>query len=312
MLKRYPQRGLFIYDVADDIIKDIMAHLVQRFYLLSKKQHTTVQCYENNGSWIDSEPSVKGGGFICGKDIPMCCISQLVAKKNPGEPITKHVRMRSRDLLESTIRGTVRKEYGALYRMVDRLDGTRICHGKEEQFNTFGLSRGAAVACKFGLDACLVSWEGMLSDTVFNSVSVDNYLPLSFDSFRLRKPLERCVCNIAGKHCAPRAQARARRRNALQKIGIEKPAQSNSISLEGLYRENHFSDDPVELNVEADMVTFRSRAAATGPASFQVIEGRFPAPRAATYHDARIYDHDALFDVSFLFGVGCFTSETAT
>lgn len=151
MLKRYPQRGLFIYDVADDIIKDIMAHLVQRFYLLLKKQHTTVQCYENNGSWIDSEPSVKGGAFICGKDIPMCCISQLAAKKNPGEPITKHVRMRSRDLLEFTIRGTVRKEYGALCRMVDRLDGTPICHGKEEQFNTFGLSRGAAVACKFGL-----------------------------------------------------------------------------------------------------------------------------------------------------------------
>ena len=60
--EKYPQGDLFICDVADAVLKDIMPQMEHPFYALSKKPDTSVRRYEHNGNWLEVVPSVKGLG----------------------------------------------------------------------------------------------------------------------------------------------------------------------------------------------------------------------------------------------------------
>ena len=73
---RHPQHDLFIFDVADAVLKDVMAHIEHPFYSLSKKPETAIRSYEHRGNWIEITPSVKGLATIYDKDILIYCISQ--------------------------------------------------------------------------------------------------------------------------------------------------------------------------------------------------------------------------------------------
>jgi hypothetical protein len=44
--ERHPQYDLFICDVADAVLKDVMPHMEHPFYSLSKKPETTIRRYE--------------------------------------------------------------------------------------------------------------------------------------------------------------------------------------------------------------------------------------------------------------------------
>ena len=203
--ERYPQPDLFICDVADATLKDIIPQLEHPFYSFSKKPDTKVRRYEHNGDWVEIVPSVKGLATIYDKDILIYAISQVVAGINRGEEVSKHVRINARALMQFTHRGTSGQEYRALCAALDRLDGTRIRtnvrRGDEEQHRAFGLIESATVARKFGLGGRLLYCEVTLSDWVFERIREEAVLTLDRDYFRLRKPLERRIYELARKHC---------------------------------------------------------------------------------------------------------------
>src|SRR5215470_1355297 len=123
---KHAEGDLFICDVADAVLKDIMPELEHPFYSLSKKPETTVRRYEHNGNWLEIVPSVKGLATIYDKDILIYCISQLMEKLKRGEAVGPRVKITSYDLLVFTNRGTAGKDYDALCEALDRLEGTRI------------------------------------------------------------------------------------------------------------------------------------------------------------------------------------------
>ena len=96
---RHPQHDLFVCDVADAVLKDIMQEMEHPFYSLSKKPVTTARRYENGPNWIEITPSIKGLATIYDKDILIYCISQVMAKLKQGEPVGPRIRINSRDLL---------------------------------------------------------------------------------------------------------------------------------------------------------------------------------------------------------------------
>jgi len=67
--ERHPDEDLFICDVADAVLKDLMPQMEHPFYALSKKPETSIRRYEHNGNWIEITPSVKGLATIYDKDI---------------------------------------------------------------------------------------------------------------------------------------------------------------------------------------------------------------------------------------------------
>jgi plasmid replication initiation protein len=285
---RHPEHDLFICDVADAVLKDMMAHMEHPFYSLSKKPETNVRRYEHNGNWIEITPSVKGLATIYDKDILIYCISKIMASLKRGDKVSQRVRISTRDLLVFTNRGTAGKDYAALVEAVDRLAGTRISTNvktdDEEQYDTFGLIDAASIRRKHGRDGRLLWCELQLSDWVFNAIRSQEVLTLHRDYFRLRKPIERRVYEIARKHCGQQDEWRIGLPVLLKKTGSQSPLKRFRQMIRDLVDYDHLPDYSVRFDSETDLVTFHNRGSMVLIAP--VLWDGPLEPEA--YHDARI------------------------
>ena len=261
--ERYPQHDLFICDVSDAVLKDVMPQMEHPFYSLSKKPETTIRRYEHNGQWIKVTPSVKGLATIYDKDILIYCISQLMAKIKRNEPVSPRVRINSRDLLVFANRGTAGKDYEALQESIERLAGTvivtNIPTGDVEQTDTFHLIDSASIRRKHGLDGRLLTCEVVLSDWVFNAIRHNEVLTLHRDYFRLRKPIERRIYELARKHCGQQANWPVGLDTLLKKSGSKSSEKEFRRAVRELAETNHLPDYTVTFDAETDKVTFQNR-----------------------------------------------------
>ena len=260
---KYPQADLFICDVADAVLKDIMPQMEHPFYSLSKKPDTSIRRYEHNGNWLEITPSVKGLATIYDKDLLIYAISQLMAKINNGEKPEKRVRINTHELLKFTNRGTSGKDYKAICDAVTRLGGvqisTNVRTGDEEQFDVFSLIDSSSIRRKHGLNGRLLWCDITLSDWVFNAIEANEVLTLHRDYFRLRKPLERRVYEVARKHCGQQKSWKISVQLLLKKSGSQSPIKQFRYLLKELVSNDHLPDYKVTLDSESDAVTFYNR-----------------------------------------------------
>ena len=268
--ERYPQQDLFICDVHDAVLKDMMQHMEHPFYSLTKRPETQVRRYEQNGNWIEITPGIKGLATIYDKDILIYAISQIMAKRNDNaqnganHKITQRVRINAHEYLMFTNRGTSGRDYQALCDSLDRLGGTRIStnikSGDEEQFDTFGLVDSASVRRKRGLDGRLLWVEVKLSDWVFRAINADEVLTLNREYFRLRRPIERRVYEIVRKHCGQKPEFTIRLDTLLHKSGAKSTLRKFRLLIRKLVESNHLPDYTVFFDSESDHVIFRNRS----------------------------------------------------
>ena len=233
---------------------------------------------------------MKGLATIYDKDILIYCISQIMHKLRNGEEVSRRVRLNSRDLLVFANRGTAGKDYQALIQAVDRLAGTRISTniqtGDEEQYDTFGLIDAASIRRKHGNDGRLLWCELKLSEWVFNAIRAQEVLTLHKDYFRLRKPIERRVYEIARKHCGRQPTWSINLDLLHKKSGSKSPLKEFRRSLRHLVEHDHLPDYSVSFKDDTDMIVFVNRG--TMHKEVQVLEaaGRIVLA-SATYEEAR-------------------------
>ena len=289
--ERHPQHDLFICDVADAVLKDVMPQMEHPFYSLSKKPETTIRRYEHNGQWLQVTPSVKGLATIYDKDILIYCISQIMAKMKRGEQVSKRVLINSHELLRFTNRGVAGKDYEALQEAIERIRGTTIVTnirtGDEEQTDTFGLIDSSSVRRKHGLDGRLLTCEITLSDWVFNAIRHNEVLTLHRDYFRLRKPIERRIYELARKHCGQQPSWKVSVEVLLKKSGSKSSDKEFRRAVRNLAASDHLPDYFVQFDTKADMVTFVNRGtmkAALSAAPAEPWTGRLDSD---VYGDAR-------------------------
>ena len=260
---RYDQGDLFICDVADAVLKDIMPQMEHPFYSLSKKPETAIRRYEHNGNWLEIVPSVKGLATIYDKDIVIYCTSQLMERQKRNEPVGPRVRITSNELLKFTNRGTGSKDYDALCEAIDRLAGTRIKTnirtGEEEQTDSFGLIDAASIRRKHGLDGRLVWVEIKLSEWVMNAVRTQEVLTLHPDYFRLSKPLERRIYELARKHCGRQSSFTISLEVLRKKSGSQSPMKRFREMVKHIARHDHLPDYHLTFDEKSDMVMFINR-----------------------------------------------------
>lgn len=287
---RHKQHDLFICDVADAVLKDVMQQMEHPFYSLSKKPETTIRRYEHNGNWLQVTPSVKGLATIYDKDILIYCISQIIHKLNNGEPVSKRVRINSYDLLVFTNRGTSGRDYMALADALERIRGTTIStnirSGDEEQIDTFGLIESSSIRRKQGLDGRLLWCDVTLSDWVFNAIRAREVLTLHRDYFRLRKPIERRVYELARKHCGLQPEWAVGLSVLHKKSGSKSTLKEFRRALRHLAKNDHLPDYRVAYDAESDKVVFRNRDTMR-PAS-PALPGWSGHLDADAYHKARV------------------------
>lgn len=262
--EKYPQPDLFICDVADAVLKDIMPQMEHPFYSLSKKPETAIRRYEHNGNWLEITPSVKGLATIYDKDVLIYAISQIMAKLNRGESVDRRIRINCHELLMFTNRGVSGKDYNALCEAIDRLAGTRIStnisSGDEEEYNNFGLIDQGSIRRKNGLNGRLLWIELTISDWVFDAIRNNAVLTLNRDYFRLRKPLERRIYEIARKHCGQQKSWPIGLDLLHKKSGSQSPIKKFRLIVRNIARHNHLPDYFIEYDEHEDKVTFRNRS----------------------------------------------------
>lgn len=285
---RHLQHDLFVCDVADAVLKDDMASMEHPFFSLSKKPEIEVRRYENGDKWVEVVPSVKGLATIYDKDILIYCISQLIAKMNDGETPSPYVKIVAKDLLVFINRTTGGKDYEALKDALDRLDGTRIRTnvrtGGEEEHKGFGLIESFKLRRSENTGRILEIGV-KLSDWVFRSIAAKEVLTLHRGYFRLRKPIERRVYEIARKHCGKQDSWRISLEALRNKCGSRDSMKGFRHAMKDLAKGDHLPDYAVSMD-NGDVLTFRNRSAIKELESKDI--AGFPVLESETYHDARI------------------------
>lgn len=263
---KYPQGDLFICDIADAVIKDIMPQMEHPFYSLSKNPVMTARRYEYGKNWAEIHPSYKGMATIYDKDILIYAISQIMAKINNGEEITSRiVKINTRDLLMFCNRGTAGKDYKAICEAIDRLAGTRIVTNifyeeeNEEEYTNYGLIDSGSIRRTHNNTGRLISVQLEISKWVFQAIHKNEVLTLNRDYFRLRKPIERRVYEIARKHCGQQKQWTIGLKKLHIKTGSQTPLFKFRYNIKELFESNHLPDYTIEFDSTNDNVTFKNR-----------------------------------------------------
>jgi hypothetical protein len=258
--ERHPTADFFICDVLDAIPKDDMASMEHPIFSLSTRPDRRILSYQHNETRVEITPSVKGLATIHDKDVMIYCISQLIAKINAGEEPNQTVQLKAHDLLVATNRETSGDGYRRLREAFERLSGTRIVTNVEtggiETTTGFGLLDKWEIQRKTK-DGRMISVAVTLSDWMYRAVMAKSVLTLHRDYFRLRKPLERRVYEIARKHCGAQSEWKISLELLLKKCGSNSPKRVFKQMIKVLVEHDHLPDYTVSL--DGDMVIFENR-----------------------------------------------------
>ncbi len=222
----HPTADFFICDIFDAAPKDDLGTMEHPVFSLSTRPDRRILSYEHNGTRIEVVPSVRGLATIHDKDILIYCISQLMAAMNAGRAISRTLHLTAHDLLVATNRETSGDSYRRLREAFERLAGTRITTnyvtGDQEVTSGFGLIESWKILRK-SRGGRMVSVVVTLSEWLFRAVLSKSVLTLSRDYFRLRKPLERRIYELARKHCGRQPSWRVSLATLHKKSGSASP-----------------------------------------------------------------------------------------
>jgi len=232
-------------------------------FSLATRPDRRILSYTHNGVEIEVTPSVKGLATIHDKDILIYCISQLMAALNAGRAISRTVTLTAHDLLVATNRETSGDAYRRLREAFERLAGTRITTnlstGEEETTRGFGLIEAWEIVRR-ARGGRMVSVRVTLSDWLYRAVVSKSVLTLSRDYFRLRKPLERRIYELARKHCGRQDSWRVSVDTLLKKSGSASPRRVFRKMLRDMIAADHLPDYAM-TEEEGDLIRFTLRHA---------------------------------------------------
>jgi len=258
--ERHKQDDFFICDVFDSF-KDDIASMEHPVFSLSKKPDHRMLVYEKNGNTIMIKPSYTGLATIFDKDILLYLASSLVNAKNNGLPISKTVRFSTYDYIVSTNKSLGGMQYKQFQEGLERLSGTRIQTNiktnDQEITEEFGLI-DKWKTIKDDAKGKTLAVEVVLSDWFYNSIIGNAVLSIDRDYFRLRKPIERRLYELARKHCGNQSVWRIKLDNLQDKLGVLSPLRKLRFTMKEIAESNHLPD--YNIKFEDDVATFTRKA----------------------------------------------------
>lgn len=281
---RHPTADFFVCDVFDASPKDDLGSMEHPIFSLSTRPDRRVLSYAHNGTTIEVTPSVKGRATIHDKDVLIYCISQLMAGLNAGRAISRTLHLKAHDLLVATNRDTSGDAYTRLKEAFERLSGTRITTnlttGGLETTRGFGLLDSWEIVRR-SRGGRMISVTVTLSEWLFRAVLSKSVLTLSRDYFRLRKPLERRVYELARKHCGRQATWKVSVATLHKKSGSASPLRVFRAALRRMIKDGNLPD--YEMREEpGDLMVFDRMGQVVEPAGL-----RGPVLRGETLEAAR-------------------------
>ena len=206
---RHIERDFFLCDVFDYALKDDGVSMEAPIFTLATKPDLSIWRWESkDGSrQVTVTPSVQGRATQFDKDVLIYVVSQMTEALNRERSDAKNriVRFTVYDYLVSTNKPTGGKEYARIELAMERLRGTsiktNIKTGGQRVKEGFGLINRWKIVEKSPDDERMIAVEVELSEWLFNAVQAHEVLTIHPNYFRLRKPLERRLYELARKHC---------------------------------------------------------------------------------------------------------------
>jgi plasmid replication initiation protein len=260
---RYPNRDFFVCNIFDALpyFKDDMASMEHPVFSLSTKPDQRVLHYEHNGNTLTILPGFHGLATIFDKDVLVYCASYLKAALNEGYEIQQKIRVTAYDILVSTNRGIDGRSYERLKMALTRLSGTRIKTNIQTNnmriIQDFGLIDAWGIVEKSPVDGRMIAIEIKPSEWFLNAILANELLTINRNYFRLRKPIERRMYELARKHCGDSEVFRIGLPKLHLKIGTTAPLFKFRAAFREIIKTNHLPD--YRGSMDRDIVTFTSR-----------------------------------------------------
>lgn len=206
---RHINHDFFLADLFDFAMKDDGVSMELPLFTLSTKPDLSPWSWQSSDGkrCIEVYPSIKGRATQFDKDVLIYVISQMTEALNRkrDDARKRTIRFVVYDYLVSTNRPTGGQEYQRLRISLERLAGTRITTdirtGGKSGSSGFGIIDQWKIVRKSSDNKRMIAVEVTLSEWLFNAVQAHEVLTISRDYFRLRKPLERKIYELARKHC---------------------------------------------------------------------------------------------------------------
>lgn len=260
--ERHKQCDFFVADLFGASPKDDAASMEHPLFAL-KAGDRTVREYDHRGVHVTVKPGHDGCATIHDKDLWIYCISQLKAAANEGRPISRTVRFTAYDFLVSTNRRTDGDSYKRMAAALSRLSATQVetdikTAGRREK-SGFGLIDSWRVIDR-DTDERMVAIEVTLPNWLFRAVEDNQVFSLSRDYFRLRKPLDRRIYELARKHCGHQGKWQVSVTTLHNKSGSRAKLYKFRAAIKSLAASGVLPSYHMVLNAQNDMVTFYVRS----------------------------------------------------
>jgi len=227
-----------------------------------KAGDTKTRKYEHNNFSITVAPNAEYGmATIHDKDIWIYCISKLMQAIYEEKEISRTIHFTIYDYLITTNRGVDGRYYEKAKDALDRLSSTYISTNIEtdkiKEARGFGLIDAWRVVEE--KDGRMVRVSVTLPDWLYRSVTSNQVLTISPDYFRLRKPLDRRIYELARKHCGNQSEWKIGLELLLKKTGSSEKLKGFRQSIKSLVATNELPDYSVAYDLESDLVVFTQK-----------------------------------------------------
>lgn len=285
---RHVERDFFLCDMFDYAMKDDGASMEAPIFTLSTRPDLSVWSWtsKDESRSVTVTPSIQGRATQFDKDVLIYVVSQMTEALNLKREDAKNrtVRFVVYDYLVSTNKPTGGKEYQRLEAALERLSGTRIKTdiktGGTRMKEGFGIIETWAIVEKSPDDERMIAVEVTFSKWLFNAVQAHEVLTIHRNYFRLRKPLERRLYELARKHCGQQAMWTIGLELLRDKCGAHSHIRAFRSQVLEIIKADTLPEYRVLYDRASDQITFYTKDAQKLLAA--VVSGKSRLPAAVT------------------------------
>lgn len=265
---RYTNQDFFVADILGYSLKDDQATMeAPVFSLKTQKDLTPWEWTSKDGTkHIEVSPSVKyGRATQHDKDVLIFVTSQMTEALNRERPDAQNraVRFTVHNYLVATNKPTGGVEYQRFERALDRLKGTTIKTdirtGEKRVKEAFGILDSWTIVERSPGDERMIAVEVTMSKWLYNAIHAHEVLTLHSDYFRLRKPLERRLYELARKHCGRQSTWRIGLELLRERCGAQSHIRAFRNQIQEVVEADTLPEYRMTYSREADQVTFCAR-----------------------------------------------------
>ncbi|MCD5363537.1 replication initiator protein A [Chromobacterium aquaticum] len=221
------QGDLFVCDIANWPVKDDIASMEIPLFSLKKNKDVEVREYRRGNKTLRVIPSTVGAATVFDKDLLIYVASQIVEGMKQGRQVSRTVQVDSYDFLVATARSDGAASFDRLVDMLRRLRGTtietNIETGGERQLEGFAMIESYKVIETTRNKKGATRFSVTVSEWLYNGLLKYEVLTLDPGYFRLGRPIERRLYEIARKHCGDQPYWKLNIDLLAEKIGISRP-----------------------------------------------------------------------------------------